>query len=373
MGDWALSVATRGYLCQITQPNGVVQQYPLPPDEAQSLFAKALELPLPESLTATDGIFQGDVIIRGAIVRAIADLRSKPGLLRHVFGSLPKDPVTCREYGEQEIDRAKEWFKKTKINVLMDYRVDQNTSFPCITISMLSSTEAEQTLGDIHYQPFIDIDSEWPDMTEKFSPVLYSEGTGIMEIPETIANQVVISDGMMVIDRHGNAHEILEVIDDVSFMIKAGTIADFNDASIRGARPAYTMALESMRYFEKYSIGCHAIGDPIILTYLHSVVVFCLLAYKQVLLEARGFERTAVNSSGFQMNDTLTPENVFSRYIELSGYVQQVWPKGIHPRVTSVSVDTIGLVGVQNSTHVDPTSPDNTEPFYGIEDIDSIG
>jgi hypothetical protein len=367
-----VSLLTRGYISPIKT---IVQQVPLSPSDGQALLVKALELPLPSSLTTEAlGIHQSDVIIRTAIVAALADLRAKPFLLDYVFASLPKDELTLKEYGEKSVQRAKDWFLKTKIPVVMVPRLNE-AQLPCITIKLQESSEAEVTLADVHYQPTELNDGEWPNVVGPFTPAKYNAATGIMVLPDDIASTAVLAPNMLVLDATGKTHAIEEVFEDGSFSIAQGTIADFRNAVIRGQKPSFVTQLESVSYRENYLIGVHVVGEPVYLTWLHSILVFILHRYKQALLEPRGFERSVVNSTDFDRNEYFEAELVFSRYLNLQGYVRQYWPKAIDPRIVGMGTSPsdpeaqgIRIIGAGKL-------PDEVDPNEAswVGDEDSLG
>ena len=328
----ALSLLTRGYISKIQR---IVNQVPLSPTDAQSLLVKELEF-MPDNMTSAVGIFQSDVILRTAVVAALADLRKNSWLLEYAFASLPKDELTMKDYGERSVSAAKDWFLKTKIPVVMVPRLN-DAQVPCISIELLSSEEAEVTLGDVHFCPTEDNNSSWPALTSSFNPVNYSAATGIMVAPQSIQDEVVIVPGMVVVDNIGKIHEILDVFDDGSFILEQGTVADFKASTIRGSRPALVTQLESVIYREQYRLGVHVGSEPVYLTWLHSIVCFALLRYKQALLEARGLERTVFSSSDFSRNEGFESELVFSRYISMTGFVRHMWPKAINPKITGIN------------------------------------
>lgn len=331
----ALAMLSRGYISRLQR---AVAQVPLTPVEAQSILVKALELPLPPDMTNALGIHQSDIVVRSALVAAIADLRANPWLLNYVFASLPRDPLTMKDYGEREVEQAKKWFLSTNIPVFMNTRSDHAT-FPCISIGLQESTEAESTMADVHHQPEEDNDSSWPVLVGPFTPTKYDAATGTVTVSEATAATIIIATGMILIDRVGNQHKVLDVLDDTSFQIKPGTIVDLTDAVLKGNRPSFVTNLESVVYRETYSIGCHAQNEPTHLMYLHSIILFCLLRYKEALLEARGFERSIANSSDLRRNESFAEEQTFSRWINLSGYVRQYWPKKTLPKITGVSTE----------------------------------
>lgn len=328
---------------------------------------------MPSSMTEALGIHQGDVIMRTAIVAGIADLRANPWLLDYVFKSLARDSLTLKDYGEKEIQRAKDWFLKTDIPVSMVPRLDDGAKLPRITISLADSTEAETTLGDIHYQPTEDNEMSWPAMAGPFTPERYNAATGIV-VPKTNAISIRLFPGMVLVDNVGKEHPIEEVFDDGSFSIAQGTIADLSNSVIKGAKPSYVASLESVNYKETYQIGVHASGDPVYLTWLHSIIVFVLLRYKKALLEARGFERSVFSSSDFVRNEGFEPEMVFSRFINISGYVRQYWPSAVNPKITGVEfgktdVDTAGGVRVIDGQNLPGDTDPDKSMWIGEDDI----
>ena len=294
----------------------------------------------PSSLTEALGIHQSDVIIHSAIEQAIADIRANPVLLDYVFASLPRDSLTAPKYGQKEVDQAKKWFLATEIPVVMRNRLDE-VKLPAISIGLLESSEAENTLADTHYIPQEEADVVWPVLAGPFSPVSYNQTTGVLVVPEAVGDALSITVDMVVVDRDGVTHAITEVTDAYTIVLAPGTIANFSSALIKTAQPQLITQLESLAFRETYSIGCHAQNEPVQLTYLHSIVTFILLRYKETLLEARGFERSTVSSAELRENDQFQPEMVWSRYINLTGYVRQYWPKTSAEKVREIVPEII--------------------------------
>jgi hypothetical protein len=89
-----------------------------------------------------------------------------------------------------------------------------------------------------------------------------------------------------------------------------------------------TVSLESVEFRETYEIGCHAHSEPAYLTYLHSILIFILLRYKEELLEARGLTRTSISSGPVMVNQSFQiSQPVYTRMTTLAGFVHQYWPK----------------------------------------------
>lgn len=369
-----IALLTRGYVSKV---HAILQQIPLTPTDGQQLLIKTLELPLPSSLTSSLGVFQPDVIIRSGIEAALADMRANPWLLEYVFASLPQDSLTWKEYGEKSVQAAKTWFLNTHIPIKI-VPVLNELEVPCITISLTSSTEAvsETSLGDVNYQSTETSDRSWPSLTGPFTPKSYFPSTGIITLKETpvdfsTGNTISIAQGMSIIDTVGRSHEILEVYDNVSFRISQGTVADFRNSVFKPHRPAWMTHLESSPFNETYRIGVHVGGEPVLLTWLHSIVVFCLLRYKEALFEARGFERSTIQSSDFAREQQLETELVFTRYINMSGYVRHYWPKTVAPVIDAVVADAIRVSGLGEDVQVEGTGVDPNEQLW-VGNLDTL-
>jgi len=111
----------------------------------------AVTLPTPAvDSTNVTGIFQGAIIIRSAIIKALQELREDPTLIRDALASLPQDVLTSKRYGEKTLDECVRWFTSTNVPVKLGLTLTQLTS-PCISVELSSSDEAESTLGDTDY------------------------------------------------------------------------------------------------------------------------------------------------------------------------------------------------------------------------------
>ena len=318
------------------------------------------------------GIFASDVVIRTALLEGINDLRRYPYLLDFVFAFLPKDALTAKMYGLKEQAQARKWFQRSNIPIFLSTRLDK-PKFPCISIGLLESIESENTLADVHYNPKEDGTLDWPALTDPFCPTGFTSSTGVMKLPDAVTSQLVLAPGMMLIDDIGGVHEILDVTDQSTIVLAAGTTASFTQAIIKGAPPSAIVAIESCRAKESYSIGCHVQGEDVWLTYLHAIVQFILFRYRETLLEARGFERSSINSSDFRRNDAFSEvENIFSRHINVTGYVQQMWPKLISPKITGVaSVPVATGTGQTVDAVVPEIGVDQTDAW--LVDSDGLG
>jgi len=316
--------------------------------------------------TKTLGIFQSDLIIRSALLQGLAELRAKPWLLDYCFASLPQDDLTKNDYGQSSIDQAKKWFLQQAIPVKMNTTNQPPTTFPAISIQLVSSNEDAKTHGDVNYEPSEDNDMQWPSLYGPFDAVSYNGSTGVLVLPSDVSSQLILSPGQLIIDRVGGFHQITEVLDAQTVVIEKNLTVDFSQSYVKGQPPALITSVESVVFSETYQLGVHVSGEPEQLTWLHSIVVFLLLAYKQTLLEARNFERSTVSSSDFNDNPYLGSEgqNVYTRFITLSGYVRQMWPGDIAQKITGTQTQLV----IEDGRVMYPNESTSDAPFIGDED-----
>lgn len=297
-------------------------------------------------------------------------MRADPSVLDTVFAGLVQDDLTSGEYGAAQVQQAKEWFLKTDIPVFMATRIDEY-KLPAISISLQESVETESTLGDMHYDTQEDTEAEWPIAAGPFAPVTYLAGSGMMRLPAAVVAEAPLVAGMILIDRVGRLHPVLEILDDDLISIAPGTIADFSQALLKNPKPKFLTPLESLCFRETYSIGIAASSEVIYLYYLYSIVAFALLRYKETLLEARGFERSTMAWSDIKRMEANEVELAFSRYCTMTGYVRQIWIKPASLNLV-LKGGTI-LIGEENSDTIETDDglaiTDNT-PWATVIDTD---
>lgn len=312
---------------------------------------------------SVQGIFQSDLIIRTAIVTGLADLRENPQLLDYVFASLPKDGLSFRVYGQQQVAAAKEWFLKTEIPVIMNTNLN-NDKVPSITIGLSTSGESAAFLGDTHYETSEKALDETPiNYGGPFIPLRYIGDTGVVLMYPDF--NFDLFPGMVARDEDGKEHVIQDIYDARTFAIEAGANANLGSIWFTSARGQKRVTLETAEFREAYEIGCH-VFEPTHLAWLSSIVVFILHRYKEELLEARGLTRTTVTVAPPTLNASFeTSQPVFTRMVNLAGFVMQTWPKHFTGPVlgSSSSFDEINQDG-----SVDPIFEDGID--VDLSDLD---
>lgn len=278
-------------------------------------------------------IFPGDVIIKTAIELGLEDLRNNIWILDDIFSDFIDNPLLAQKYGQKEIQNAKDFILNNKIHVVMAHRLDKE-EFPSVTIAMGSSNEDKTlaTLGDldvevVEYDPeYIGKPISW--VVQPFNIVSYDSITGLVTIPK-LDSFKYINEGMLLVDTEtGNAWPIKSKKSDN--IIEIAQDSDFGDAQKFAIAPkyrGYKARRERIISQENYSIGCHIHGDPSNLLFLFSFVKYSLLRYREGLLEHNNFQLSNLNCSEMVKNNSFQAENVFSRFITLSGQAEESWIK----------------------------------------------
>lgn len=324
----------------------------------------------PEEVDCPDvptGIIQSDLLIRHAIMEGIRRLRANPWLLDYVWAWQKYDPLTKDKYGQKEIDQARKWFLSTDIPVFL-FGFQETTQCPCVTIQ-LSNTEPEYvTLADSHSTPWAEVDrpdNQWPALTPLLNPV-YDLSTGKVTLPDDPG--IIIVPGQKIVLNNATAYEILSVDSNTVFYIEEGLVLDLSNSVIKSSSAKVMLPMESMFYKEVYILGCHTNTEPAHLLYLYSIIAFILLWGKQDLLEARGFAKSFFTSTDFSKNEPFQVENMWARYITLSGSVQHIWPKQFVGKIDGIEVSALKVIGGEN---VPP--PEIPAELMWVGDKDSIG
>lgn len=317
-------------------------------------------------------IFSGDTIIKLAIEQGLNDIRSNPWLIDNIMGQFKEPALSV--YGQKEIDRCKEWFLNNKTEVLLRYRNDKD-EFPCVTIALNSSSEMEDMkhLADTSTESVIlmpsDINKPINYIVKPFVPTEINNNTGFVGISNTRAIRLARPDMILVDVNNGNGYVIREIVED-GVLIDPHLNLTASRLAIVPKYQFYEAKVEHSFFRESYTIGCHVHGDPSTLLWLHAIVSYCLLRYKESLLEARGLSQSSFSSSDLAPNQYMsTPggENVFSRFITLSGMVENSWLKSPYRIAEAVeiaekNVDSESLMaGIKIISNLNSPSSLNTE------------
>ena len=329
------------------------------------------------------GIWQGDIFIKLAIDLGIEDMRKNPWLINHMLEDLTINPYTKEKYGNKQVDACREWLLNNQIDTYMKPRDDRDRT-PCVTITMGTSNEKPdmKTEGDL--SPFTkvlypnEIGKPIPYVIKPFIPTDYNELTGGLSVPDTV-DLSLIAPKMILVNPVSGIGYIIQYVRSGQIFIGPNQEVNASELGVIPQFQHYEARIERSFFEESYAIECHAHGDMLTLSWLHSIVLYSLLRYRQSLLEANGFAESIIGSGppGLNMEwSTEGGEKIYSRSINLVGQVMNSWVKAPHRIIENVrlgeQVDCNFINGIKILTNL--TSPSFIQPkeelWTTIEDTD---
>lgn len=286
-------------------------------------------------------ILASDILIKSAIEAAFADLRRNEWILEDIFSGMLSDPLSKNEYGAREMQTAVDWFLKTDVPVLLQHRVADAPSMPCVTISYAPGEEdlSRTSLGDQRVTREMEPDTfiQPNNLTRDFSAKSYDVETGYFVIPDHIDTSVVKEGQFIFSKKTGRAYVIKKLINSNTVQIATKILDAFQDVYVRTRYSLWNVESEITFFRESYTIGCYAHGSAAACYWLWQIVTYSLLRYKEAYLEARGFELSGLSFGPLQEADPDVPgDRVYSRSIRLNGVVPASWVKFAAPKLEVV-------------------------------------
>lgn len=288
-------------------------------------------------------IWQGDVFFRRIIELTLQDIRENDWLLDDILSDFVTDPMLSGIYGQKEIQNAKKWFKENEISVFLPHRMDME-KMPCITISIGSNHEdkslarlADQTECVETYEAS-DIGKTIQYVIPPFAYTSYDEPTGIFVVSGV--DLAIIQPGMVIVDPQTGGGYVITKKTATGFGIAEGSVVTTTTMGILPQYRIWRARREIATFQERVVIGCHTHGDPSTLLWLYSIMMYGLLRYREGVLESRNFQLSNIETSDLVRNENFQDigENAYSRFITITGQVENTWVKAPKRVIESVAI-----------------------------------
>lgn len=318
-------------------------------------------------------IWQGDVFFRRIIELILRDVRQNPWLMDDILSDFVTDPMLSGIYGQKEIENAKKWINDNEISVFLPHRMDLE-KMPCVTIAIGSNME-DRSLARMADMTHI-VETLQPTQVGKVVPYIippfyytsYDQVTGFFEVPGTV-DLVIIQPNMAVINPQTGAGFIITSKNNNGFFITPGTVINFDVIAVIPEYRIYKARREIATFQENISIGCHVHGDPNALLWLYSIMMYGLLRYREGLIESRNFQISNLTTTDMIRNDAFQSfgENVYSRFITLTGQVENTWikaPKRVIETINIIDGIDAGLIMINKDGGQVPDIVDSEEEIW---------
>jgi hypothetical protein len=324
------------------------------------------------------GIFPGDALIRTAIELGMDDMRKNPWLIEHMMSDFVDIRYIADKYGKKQVDACKEWFANNNVDVYMRGIRDKDR-MPCITISVDNSNEKidMKFMADQSPQTTIllpkQIDKTIPYIIPPFVPAGYDQDTGSVLVDSSV-NLALVAPGMLLVNpANGQSFPILGIEADV-ILIQPDQSFEASQLGVLPQHLFFKARIEHTFFQETYSVGCHAHGDPQNAIWLHAIVLYSLLRYRESLLEANGFAESYVSNSPLVPNEHYSGpggEEAWMRVITLNGQVENSWIKSPKRFIENTAVNMKILSNLNTTAAVTDVSAQTWETVADPDDEES--
>jgi hypothetical protein len=330
------------------------------------------------------GIFQGDVIIKSMIDRGLDDMRANTWLLEHAFSSLKGNPYIAAKYGQANISAAIEWFNNNKIDVYMRPRNDKDIlPFVAITPGPTPEKPDMKLMADLSTETRIlmplEIGKPIPFVVKPFTPLSYNPSTGEVGIDENTVGFEAVSPGMVLVNPSNGNGYIIQNVEAGIIVIEDGLNIDATQLAVVPQFAYYEARIEHTFFQDSYTVECSAHGDPQTLIWLHTIVLYAILRYRESLLEASGFAESSV-SSGELMQDPSYEgpggEQAFVRMINLTGQIENSWIKAPRRFIETMVLKEVncnemtGGIKILSNFDAPPTEDISNVNWYTVADTE---
>ena len=204
-----------------------------------------------------------DFVLQKTIKETLTEIANDEAIIQFLFGQF-KEAHLSEIYGQKEIDSLVEFLKKDQIKVVTSWNMI-DVKYPSYSIQLLNNEEIdnEALLDDHGIEEFLDADG---NVINKNPPIICGDGSGVYP---------------PVIPTHSSKRDVFST-------------------SIR----------------EHLMVGCHA-TEPNIARYMAWLLQFIIRSKKNTLI-SRGINRISLSFSDFNRMNDLLPENIFTRFANLS-------------------------------------------------------
>lgn len=289
-----------------------------------------------------------DLIIESVLREGFQLLRKNPQHIESIMASL-KLSYNDKKYGQTEINKIKDYFVKKEVSIVHSFN-DVESKAPCISIQLTSDVEMENRTGlsDLAGQFEEGLDdsslSGLPPITreslviaDQLVPSSYNDKTGAINIMTGDLSNVRA--GLQFRDAAGNNTPV-EAVDEANSVIyvASGSTIDISNFC------QVVSALETRRFEKKFTrekqsllVGVHS-KNRLMALYLYTIVKYILHAKKKDI-HSRGLELPTFAGSDFTRNLEHMADIVHTRFLTVTGQIQESWVDILGPLEDAEIVD----------------------------------
>ncbi len=288
-------------------------------------------------------LFLGDIRIKTMIELGLEDIRKNEWLLTDVLGDTLSNHYLRERYGSQ-IESCKQWLTNNRINIFLSEQQGDKQEFPSIDIELGPSEEK----ADMKHMGDLSVESVtlYPNNINKPIPYVLKPNLGSYDPTSgsfTFSETVIISNvspGMVLVNpTNGIGYVIQSITQANAVNLLTGLNIQTGAYGIIPEYQFYETKIGHTFMQEPYRITCNA-NDQQTLLWLHSITVYSLLRYRQVLLEKDGYAESLISSGKMYPNPDYSDAGqvIWSRDINITGQVENRWYMQPHRIIENIAL-----------------------------------
>lgn len=295
-----------------------------------------------------NGFLMPELILESLIRDGLQNLKDDPKIIDDVFAQLTRN-YNNRKYGQAEITKIKAMVQK-EVSVVYTYsQVDSRV--PCISIMVGSDTEskARDHIGDYYdgeTEQITDTDElQTLHRVDDLQAVSYNPLTGQIQI-DNGSDLSEVYKGMIFVDAEGNEFDLLAGINNLTDQ-KMITIQKQAEVSLSGPVEMHIKSSLDYRQFEVKGVtadvslvlGVHT-KDVLSTKYLYILLKYIVLSRKFDMIK-RGLYLATYSGSDFNRDSEYVADMVYTRFLTVTGKVDDTWRSDQVILIDNVEVDPI--------------------------------
>ena len=284
-----------------------------------------------------------DLIIESILRESLETLRKNTSALDHILSVFTEDYVS-KKYGQEEIEKLK------KIILTKDFAIVHSFSETVAkdnSISIQLASESEAT--NLAVLDDFSEDTEVPFETTEELASQIKVSTVLIDSYDTLSGIAYINDSvdltnaypyMLFEDSNGVEFEIKGLVKDSGnkqlFFQPLSEIDESGAGTIKSIFDYTQYESRGVRTNVQLTVGVHT-KNALLTKYLYLLVKFFLISHKKELIE-RKFINLSFSGSDFSRNMAYQGDHVFTRFLTVTGQIEDDWRSDQVTPIESVDV-----------------------------------
>ncbi|RLG44959.1 MAG: hypothetical protein DRN81_03235 [Thermoproteota archaeon] len=272
-----------------------------------------------------------ELVLESVIKDGLANARDVPDAINDVFGNLTR-AFSAAKYGTEEVEKIFKVIQGKEVSVVHSFNLVES-NMPCYSIQLANDKEAEElaTFGD--QDSFLEIPMEGAELAatifvDNIAPTGYNSKTGIMTLSDSVDLSGIHANHLFE-SAAGTEHTIIGGIINTlgakQIIIEKNLPVAILDsgAKIKSSINSNVYQVKGNREHTSVLIGVHT-KDALMTKYLYTLLKYFIMSRKSDMI-ARDFQLSSYQGSDFTRNNEYQGDVVYSRFLTITGFMQQDW------------------------------------------------